>query len=61
VSRHRLPTGVPCGVCLARITGWREVAEQLRALPCQHRDAEIRAVADGMLRIRFGQYAEASR
>lgn len=57
MSLHRLPIGVPCAICLTRITGWEDLGEQQsRTIPCGHTTVEIDALVTRVRRVRFGEY-----
>lgn len=49
MTRSLLPVGVPCAVCLTRITGWTGDDRTMLALPCRCSLTDIRAVYDGVL------------
>lgn len=52
MSRFGLPTEVPCGVCLVRITGWAEPHDdEWVAQPCGHTLAQILDVGRAMTRV----------
>ena len=59
MTRHNLPAGIPCGVCLATIDGWTPDGETSRAHPCGHSVEQIGEVGAGMTRVEFGRYADA--
>lgn len=56
MSRHDLPAGVPCAVCMARIDGWAEENDDIwRARPCGHLLSAINRLLASVPRASFGQ------
>lgn len=55
MSRHVLPTRVPCGVCAARILHWYSVNGE-PVTDCGHSMRQIGEVGRTMVPVKVGEY-----
>ena len=57
MTRHDLPTGIPCAVCHWTVYRWFELNGQ-KVADCGHTEGEILESAETAARVGFGEYVE---